>query len=288
MKKQIVVVLCGFLTILFACNNKEDITPKAKEEADLNNDMDETSLTGNGWVKTFSEDFNNDFNQWNIWQGGAYNNEYQYYSNSSSNIRLGDGVLTIEAKKENVTGATLPTNPANKNFAFTSARIESKNFYTSNATTPKVRFSARIKLPLGYGMWPAFWSYGNNWPTNGEIDVLEARGQIPTQYATNYFYGTSPGVNLVTNSEVKINSETSLVDYWHVYEVIWEQNKLTFMFDGKVVDEKTGGYVPSLYGKLQRLTLNLAIGGDYFGNPDPSTIEPGIMYVDWVKVFTSN
>lgn len=279
---SILIVLSSIL-FMTSCD-KEPLVPQEVEEYDL----DESTLTSSGWTKVFSEDFDNNFDQWDIWQGGAYNNELQYYSNSTSNLEIKDGQLVITAIEEWKNGATTPWDATPKNFQFTSGRIESKTDYTSNATTPKMRFAARIKLPSGYGMWPAFWSYGDAWPTNGEIDVLEAKGHLPLQYATNYFYGNSPNNNLVTGQAKTIDAAKSLVDYWHVYEVIWEQSKLTFLLDGVVVDTKTESYIPNMYNKLQRITVNLAVGGDYFNNPTPDQIETGVMYVDWVKAFSSN
>ena len=147
---------------------------------------------------------------------------------------------------------------------------------------------ARIKLPAGYGMWPAFWSYGDPWPTEGEIDILEARGQEPMKYETNYFYGTTANNNLVQNAASVITSSVSLQADWHVYELIWEQQSLTFMLDGQIVDVKTGSYVPSLFGKKEKIVLNLAVGGKFFTGLVASKIVPGTMQVDWVKVFSSN
>ena len=147
---------------------------------------------------------------------------------------------------------------------------------------------ARIKLPAGYGMWPAFWSYGDPWPTQGEIDILEARGQEPNSYSTNYFFGRRANVNLVRNATTTINANMSLQTCWHVYELIWSQNSLVFMLDGQVVDTKTGNYVSNLFGKKEKIVLNLAVGGNYFSNLDPAQIQTGTLQVDWVKVFRSN
>jgi beta-glucanase (GH16 family) len=145
---------------------------------------------------------------------------------------------------------------------------------------------ARIKLPTGYGMWPAFWSYGDPWPTQGEIDIMEARGNEPFKYQTAYWYGRRAGVNQASGTEGYITSTANLTSCWHVYEVIWAKNSLTYYLDGQIVDTKTGGYIPNFFRKTQRITLNLAVGGGFFGNPDSSTIETGTMQVDWVKVFT--
>ena len=148
--------------------------------------------------------------------------------------------------------------------------------------------SARIQLPAGYGMWPAFWSYGDPWPTQGEIDFLEARGQEPTKYQTNYFYGKTANRNVVRNAVGYITADADLTQCYHVYEMVWAQNQLTSYLDGKVVEVKTtGGYIPDLFGKTERITLNVAVGGNFFTNFDPSQIQTGSMKVDWVKVFTS-
>ena len=149
---------------------------------------------------------------------------------------------------------------------------------------------ARLKLPTGYGMWPAFWSYGDPWPTHGEIDIMEARGNEPYKYSTAYWFGRRSGVNSASGTEGSVTSDVSLTDCWHVYEVIWQKNSLTYSLDGKLAVTKTGGWISDFYKKTERITLNLAIGGLFFGNPPPSasSIVTGTMQVDWVKVFTSN
>ena len=245
----------------------------------------ESALTGPGWSKAFDEGFAGTLSQWTIWHGGAFNEELQLYQ--ASNLQTANGLLTITARKESATGPSTPFDATPKSFAYTSGRIETKQHFSSANATPKVRLSARLKLPAGYGMWPAFWSYGDAWPTQGEIDIVEGRGQEPFQYQTAYWFGRRPGKNLVANSATVIHSAVSLTDCWHVYEVIWAKNSLTFLYDGLVVDTKSGGYVPSMYGKKQRITLNLAVGGLFFGSYDPAAIQPGSFQVDWVKVFTS-
>ena len=248
-------------------------------------DLNESSLTAAGWSKVFEDNFSTDLSKWNIWTGGAYNNELQHYQ--SSNLQVLNGVLSIIAKRETVTGKTLPSDPTPKTFEFTSGRIESKTNFSASLASPQVRMTARMKLPTGYGMWPAFWSYGDPWPTQGEIDIMEARGNEPFKYQTAYWYGRRSGINLASNTEGFITSSVSLTDCWHVYEVIWSKNSLIFYLDGQIVDSKTGGYIPNFFRKSERLTLNLAVGGGFFGNPDPSTIQTGSVMVDWVKVFTS-
>jgi beta-glucanase (GH16 family) len=278
--------------MITSCHKENTTIPTAIEAATANVsgtcDYNITSIPS-GWNEVFSEDFNGtslNAADWNIWTGGAFNNELQHYQ--ASNLKVIDGYLNIIAKKEKVTGKVDPWSSRNKTFSYTSGRIESKELFSASETTNKVRMMARIKLPSGYGMWPAFWSYGDPWPTQGEIDILEARGQEPNTYYTNYFYGTQANKNLVTNSTSTINSNTSLQDCFHVYEVIWEKNALTFYLDGVPVDQKAGGYVPEFFGKQEKIVLNLAVGGNFFSRLITRNIVTGTMQVDWVKVLTQN
>ncbi|MEO6538986.1 MAG: glycoside hydrolase family 16 protein [Ferruginibacter sp.] len=247
--------------------------------------LDEASLLNAGWVKTFEDNFDAGLGNWNTWYGGAYNNELQLYQ--APNVTVASGNLIISAKAEKVTGPTTNYDGTIKSFNYTSGRIESIQTISSSSAAPKVRLSARIKLPAGYGMWPAFWSYGDPWPTQGEIDVLEARGQEDFKYQTNYFYGKVVNRNLVRGAEGYVSTGTSLQSCYHVYELVWSQNALQFYLDGVLVKTNTGGYVTSLFGKTEKIVLNLAVGGGFFSNLDTSLIVPGTMYVDWVKVYTS-
>jgi beta-glucanase (GH16 family) len=246
-------------------------------------DINENAFTG--WTKTFEDLFstNLDLDSWNVWYGGAFNNELQLYQ--APNLSVTNGNLVINARRETVSGPTTPFDPTPKTFNYTSGRIESTRNFSPSASSPSVRMMARIKLPSGYGMWPAFWSYGDPWPTQGEIDILEARGQEDRKYQTNYFYGRTANRNLVRGAEGFVTADTSLQSCYHVYEMVWSQNELKFYFDGVLVKTNSGGYVPSLFGKTERITLNLAVGGLFFSNFNPALIQTGTMYVDWVKVF---
>jgi beta-glucanase (GH16 family) len=260
------------------------IAPQALNICDY--DQDEAALVSAGWTKTFEDQFSTDLSKWNTWTGGAFNNELQHYQ--ASNISLSGGVLNIQAKRENVTGQTTPFDPTLKNFQFSSGRLECKTNVSASNANPKIRMSARIKWPNSYGLWPAFWSYGDPWPTQGEIDILEARGQEPFKYQTNYFYGRRANTNLVRNAEGFINSSVNLTTCWHVYEVVWSKISLQFYLDGQLVHTNTSGYVGNLFGKTERITLNLAVGGLFFSNLIPANIQDGTMQVDWVRVYRSN
>jgi beta-glucanase (GH16 family) len=260
-------------------------TPPVTVPGVCNYGIDEAAILSSGWTKVFEDEFASDLSKWNIWNGGAFNNELQFYQ--GANLTLVNGHLEITARKETVTGPTTPFDATPKTFNYTSGRIECKSNVSASAATPRVRMMARIKQASGYGMWPAFWSYGDPWPTQGEIDILEARGQEDYKYQTNYFYGRTAGRNLVRGAEGYINTGTSLQSCYHVYEVIWSQNDLKFYFDGVLVKTNSGGYVPNMFGKTERITLNLAVGGLFFSNFNPALIQTGTMYADWVKVFVA-
>src|SRR5688500_20237831 len=108
-------------------------------------------------------------------------------------------------------------------------------------------------------MGPAFWSCGGPWAAQGEVDVMEGRGQEPFKYQTAYWFGRRPGKHQVSNSATVVSSLVSLTDCWHVYEVVWTKSDLTFLFDGQVVNTRTRDYIPRIYGKEERCTLHLAL-----------------------------
>lgn len=247
------------------------------------------------WTRVFQDEFGGALSYgtdleapegtWWAWTSGAFNEELQLYQPGNMSI-TGTGILAIEARKQTVTGPTHPWDPTPKQFEYTSGRIESWEHFSASTATPKVRLSARVKLASGYGMWPAFWSYGDPWPTQGEIDILEARGHEDLQYQTAYWWGRRAGVNQTRGTAKTIQTAASLMNCFHVYEVIWEKDRLTFFHDGVIVDTKTGGNIPNFFGKQQRVVLNLAVGGLFFSNLDPSQIQTGTMQVDWVRVYT--
>lgn len=289
-RKQIIVsALSSFLTLLGCSQNDE---PQHSANPTQDYDLDETALAASGYTKIYEENFNSDLSGWNIWEGGAFNEELQLYK--PQNLIVANGILEIKSKKEDVTGPILPGDSELSDYAYTSGRMESVFEVAPTSPTQKIRISARIKLPAAYGMWPAFWSYGNPWPTHGEIDVLEATGD-KHGYTTNYYYGSQPDTP-VTNDDLtseEISTPKDLSSGYHVYEVIWAKNSLTFLLDGEVVETRTATepgqqYIPAFFGKTQNIVLNLAVGGTMFGDDfDESKIKPSSMYVDWVKVFRS-
>lgn len=264
-------------------------------------------LATHGWTKAFDDGFDvnpadPDNDNWTTWIGGGFNNELQLYTARPENLTIaqdptkpGNSVLLIKSVKEKVTGPRYrqDVDDTPTEFNFTSARIESTRWYTVGSDTTEVRIVSRIKLPGGYGMWPSFWSHGENWPSNGGIIPLQARGNKPYEFQIAYFYDTRTDQKPLPRGEGTINSAKDLTDRWHVYEVIWTNNTLTFFLDGKIVDTQTGDYIPKLSGKLHQITLNEAVGGDFFETdgaiPTPDQIvlrkNEGILKVDWVKVY---
>jgi beta-glucanase (GH16 family) len=244
-----------------------------------------------GWNLIFDENFDKDLSQWNTLYGGAYNNELQLYK--PENLFLTEGLLYLYAKKEAVTGPTLPTNPELKDFDYTSARIESKKTFGPEKNKP-IRIMARIQLPLGYGIWPAFWTVNNPYPNSGEIDILEYRGNEPRKFQSVYHFGNDKG--LLTNDEINNfyyelkPGEPDFSTDFYVYELIWDQSFLTIKLNGKALHsffEPNNKYVNSLFDKKHKLVLNMAVGGGFFRPLDKAKIVPNAaMVVDWVKVFS--
>lgn len=284
-----VLKIAVLLLALTGCSSSEDAV---KNNTQNDFDLDEAALEADGYSKIYEDNFDSGLNGWNVWEGGAYNEELQLYK--SQNLILANGILEIRSKKEDVTGPATPGDSELSDFDYTSGRIESIYEVAHTSPSQKIRISARIKLPASYGMWPAFWSYGNPWPTHGEIDILEATGD-KHGYTTNYYYGSQPDTPQ-TNDDLPSEEITTPKDLscgFHVYEVIWAKNSLTFLLDGEVVETRntseTGQqYIPDFFGKSQNIILNLAVGGTMFGDDfDESEIKTSSMYVDWVKVFSS-
>ena len=265
-------------------------------------DIDIDQLANEGWSLQFRDEFGAnelDLNEtkWSYWTTGAYNNELQLYQKQNLKVANGDLQITAVKKRTKVPGETSPSDNTIKNFKFTSGRIESKDTFSPDEFP--IRIYARLKLPAGYGLWPAFWTYNDPWPTQGEIDILEAKGQETTQgtYQTNYLYGINsggPNQVLTAASQPLIQTGVDLTACYHVYMVEWTQNKLTYYFDGNIVETKIDSqaagdeneFIDRLNDKSHRIVLNLAVGGDFLGRPTAKSIPAGgTMFVDWVRVF---
>ena len=230
-----------------------------------------------------------DASSWTIEVNGAGggNQELQYYTDRSKNVRVEDGNLVIQAYKEDYSGRQ-----------YTSGRINSlnKRFFKYG------KVEARIKFPAGGGTWPAFWMMGNDyssvgWPSCGEIDIIEHIGNDPRMLSNALHYPYKHGGNCWSKRSYKDNVENQ----YHVYGIEWVEEEeygrdvIRFTYDGEViayVSETLEGMDINYMWPFNKdffIIFNLAIGGSMAGNVDDSIFAHDIkMYVDWVRVYQHN
>lgn len=155
------------------------------------------------------------------------------------------------------------------------------------------RFEARIKIPRGLGMWPAFWMLGNDidkarWPQCGEIDIMENIGREPsTVHGTIHGPGYS-GANGI-GAPYSLLKDKVFADDFHVYSTVWTEDQIKFYVDANLYKTITPKDLPTgkrwVYDHPFFMILNLAIGGNWGGPPDDATIFPQTMIVDYVRVY---
>jgi beta-glucanase (GH16 family) len=218
--------------------------------------------------------------KWTIDPGTGQNNELQYYTDNTNVAMDGNGALVIEARRESAGGRD-----------YTSHRMNTSNrFHVQYG-----RIEARIKVPKGNGLWPAFWMMGADfltgrpWPYNGEIDIMEIIGRDTflshsTLHAPAYNGGAGHG------SSYTLPGGGDFANDFHVWAAEWDSRGIRFHLDGQLVFnadketvETTRG--PWIYDHPFYLILNLAVGGDWPGPPDASTPFPSRMLVDYVRVY---
>ncbi len=226
-----------------------------------------------------------DQSKWRFDVGGHGwgNNERQYYTNSTSNaVHDGQGNLVITARREN---------PANYQCHYGRCEYTSARLLTSATFSQAYgRFEARIKIPRGQGIWPAFWMLGNNfgsvgWPASGEIDIMENIGREPnTVHGTIHGPGYSGGGGIGGSRTIG----QPLADTFHTYRVDWEPNVIRWYLDGQEffrVDPGRLGGNRWVFDHPFFMILNVAVGGEWPGYPDGSTQFPQQMLVDYVRVY---
>ena len=221
--------------------------------------------------------------RWTAETGPAQNNELQYYTPNRNAATDGAGNLAIEARREVTAGSSCPGGPCQ----YTSGRINTAGKFTVQYG----RIEARIKVSGTPGLWPAFWMLGADfpqvgWPTSGEIDIMEHLGRIPdTTYSTvhgpNYFGGGGIG------SPYTIAGDFAAA--FHTYAVDWSADRMTFSVDGTSFLTLTRAQVEArgrwVFDHPFFLILNNAVGGDWPGPPNASTVLPQRMLVDYVRVY---
>lgn len=209
---------------------------------------------------------------------GWGNAQLEYDTARPENASLdGAGNLVVTARRESFGGSQ-----------YTSARMLTKGLFAQ----ARGRFEARIKLPRGQGLWPAFWLLGADvdtvgWPACGEIDVMEYRGQEPER-VTGSLHGPGYSGGQAVTGTTQLPGGAPLDDDFHVFAVEWTEEWIAWELDGRVwqvvVPGGLPGGAPWVFDRPHFVLLNLAVGGNYVGPPDPSVF-PQSMLVDWVRVY---
>lgn len=229
----------------------------------------------------WSDEFNGtsiDTNNWSFetgtGSGGWGNNELEYYTSRSENARIENGNLVIEARKESYGGMN-----------YTSARMKTQD----KKSFQYGRIEARMKLPAGQGLWPAFWTLGSDigtvgWPKSGEIDIME---HVNNDDHTNGY------IHWDANGQADYGGPSMAIDVtqYHVYSIEWTPSAIKWFVDGNQFWEANiANNINSTeeFHKPHFILLNLAVGGNWPGAPNASTVFPAKMYVDYVRVYQDN
>jgi beta-glucanase (GH16 family) len=204
------------------------------------------------------------------------NAQLEYDTDRPENVSLdGEGHLAITARQE-----------AYRNRSYTSGRITTRGLFEQK----EGRFEARIKLPTGQGIWPAFWMLGNDfetvgWPECGEIDIMEYRGQEPDRvFGTIHGPGYS-GVSGVGDTFELIEGRFDTA--FHTFAVEWNPGSIRWLIDNRSWYRITSDQLLAkwVFDHPFYMLLNVAVGGGFVGPPDASTTFPQTMLVDWVRVY---
>jgi beta-glucanase (GH16 family) len=246
-------------------------------------DCQVSSAATDAWTQVWADEFNgsavNTTNWRNLQWTEPYNNERQAYVPSQASV-LG-GMLTITATNQPFGGKQ-----------YRSARLE------SNYSNQYGRWEIRAKLPSTKGTWPAIWLLPNGaqypWPSQGEIDILENRGQQPNLTSAAFHYGPNSNSHQYKydeNTTARFGQPVNYHDSFHTYTVEWDAQKIRYFIDDvnwyTLYDSEVNGTISQ--NAPMETVLNVAVGGDFLGGsdqqPDGSSIWPQTMQVDYVRVF---
>ena len=204
-----------------------------------------------------------------------YNNELQA-TTARDNVSVTGGNLVITAKKQAYNGRD-----------YTSARIITKG----KQDFVFGRIDTRAKLPKGQGLWPAIWMLGSNdstnpWPSCGEIDIMEVKGRAPKENYSTLHYGTTPADRKYKGTMYTLPGSGDFSTDFHIFTVIRSRNQTRWYIDSVLYYTLTSNQVsPYPFNNPFYMILNVAVGGDFGGNPDATTTFPQQMLVDYVKYF---
>jgi hypothetical protein len=209
-------------------------------------------------------------------QSGWGNNELQFYR--AENTSLQSGNLIIEARKENFSGSE-----------YTSSRLITKG----KKEFKYGRIDMRAALPKGQGIWPALWMLGSNisqvnWPACGEIDIMELVGNLPNRVYGTVHFGASLGEHQERSASKALTGAATFNDEYHVFSLVWEKDLIKWYIDDVQYHQVTPadlGTAPYPFNQEFFFIFNLAVGGNWPGSPDASTVFPQRLIVDYVRVF---
>ncbi|WP_328718912.1 discoidin domain-containing protein [Streptomyces sp. NBC_00247] len=234
-----------------------------------------------------------DSSKWRADPGVGPNNELEYYTDHRNAALDGAGHLVMEARKETTAGSSCPADPLSGSTTcqYTSARMNTGATFQFTYG----RVEARIKVPKGNGLWPAFWMMGADfltgrpWPYNGEVDIMEILGKdVKTAYSTVHAPAYNGGGGIGAPYTLPGNADFS--DDYHTWVADWNSRGITYSLDGRIVFtldkdqvEQTRG--PWIFDHPHYMILNLAVGGDWPGPTDAGTPFPSKMLVDYVRVY---
>lgn len=241
-----------------------------------------------GWALVWNDEFNGssiDAAKWNheVNASGGGNNELQYYTQRKKNSFVENGNLVIEAHRERFMDVEGTRD-------YTSARMTTRG----RGDWKYGRFEIRARLPKGQGIWPAIWmmptasEYGG-WAASGEIDIMEIIGSKPDLlHGTLHFGGSYPN-NQSSGSSHQLSSG-SLSSEFHTYAIEWKEGEIRWYIDDFLYSRKTewnsaNAAYPAPFDKEFFMILNVAVGGNWPGSPDASTVFPQRMEVDYVRVY---
>lgn len=207
--------------------------------------------------------------------GGWGNQELQTYTSSSENSYIQDGKLVIMAKEDGG--------------QYTSARLKSVGLQEHQFG----RIDVRAKLPADMGLWPAIWALGANypsvgWPACGEIDIMELVGSNPRRVHGTIHWGNSFQEHQSDGQGKSIDFPDTFADEYHVFSVLWEENSIQWLLDDEVfhsIDNNTTAGQNYPFNQPFFFIMNVAVGGQWPGDPDNTTTFPEFMAVDYVRVF---
>jgi len=243
------------------------------------------------WQQSWSDEFDAaegsrpDPSRWvyDLGGNGWGNEELETYTDRAENARIEGGALVITARAEKFTGADgIPRD-------YTSGRIKTLGRFSQQYG----RFEARIKIPRGQGIWPAFWMMGVNiesrgWPDDGEIDVMENIGREPTTVHGTFHgpgYSGAGGIGMPFQSP----DGKPFADDYHLYAIEWEPSEIRWYVDKHNFQTRKPSDVPAgtrwVFDHEMFMLLNVAVGGSWPGNPDQTTVFPQQMLVDYVRVY---